>query len=78
MLDWIENAFQKYNAPDYAIRELYNVEKQLEKLPISKEDYGLVHYDFEPDNLFYDKETKTCSVIDFNDGMYNWFVTDIE
>ena len=28
--------------------------------------------------MFYDKETKTCAVIDFDDGMYHWYALDIE
>ena len=38
----------------------------------------MVHYDFELDNFFYDKEKKACSGIDFDDGMYHWFALDLE
>lgn len=30
----------------------------------SKSNYGLIHYDFEYDNVFYDDESKSCNVID--------------
>ncbi len=41
------------------------------------EQYGLIHYDFEFDNVFYDADTNTCSVIDFDDGMYHWYALDV-
>ena len=47
-------------------------------LPKSQADYGLIHYDFEYDNVFYDGETQTCHAIDFDDAMYHWYVLDIE
>ena len=48
---------------------------QLEQLPVSPAGYGLVHYDFEPDNVFYDGET--CHVIDFDDSMEHFYAIDL-
>lgn len=78
VLDWIASVLSEYNAPDYVVSELITIKSELDELPVNHNNYGLVHYDFEPDNVFYDKEKKTCSVIDFDDGMYHWFVLDIE
>ena len=78
VLSWIEVALLKYNAPDYMVSELKLIENELKKLPLTIDNYGLVHYDFELDNVFYDDKNKTCSVIDFDDGMYHWYVLDIE
>jgi Ser/Thr protein kinase RdoA (MazF antagonist) len=47
------------------------------QLPITPENYGLIHYDFEQDNVYYDSETGTCSVIDFDDAMYHWYLMDV-
>lgn len=78
VLDWIEEILHEYNAPNYVTSELSDIKIELNELPMCNENYGLLHYDFELDNVFYDKETKTCSVIDFDDGMYHWFALDIE
>lgn len=77
-LEWIANILQEYEAPLVVKNECKALKKELEKLPITSENYGLVHYDFEIDNVFYDEETKTCSVIDFDDSMYHWYAIDIE
>ena len=45
---------------------------------MTTENYGLVHYDFEPDNVFWDDGKKECSVIDFDDGIYCWYGLDLE
>jgi Ser/Thr protein kinase RdoA (MazF antagonist) len=50
----------------------------LAELPAMPNNYGRVHYDFESDNVFYDKEDGCYYVIDFDDAMYHWFVLDIE
>lgn len=52
------------------------VEERLARLPM--EDYGLIHYDFKYDNVFYHAEQDICWVIDFDDGMYHWFAMDIQ
>lgn len=77
-LDWTASVLKEYNAPDYVVSELIAIRSELDGLPANHNNYGLVHYDFELDNVFYDKEKKTCSVIDFDDSMYHWFALDIE
>lgn len=77
-LDWAQKTLCEYHAPEYVLAELDPVKKELSLLPKDAQHYGLVHYDFEPDNVFYDEQTKTCSVIDFDDGMYHWYALDFE
>ena len=77
-LEWIHNTLREYNAPDFMMEELISISKELQLLPKTSENFGLVHYDFELDNVFYDEITRKCSVIDFDDGMYHWFALDIE
>ncbi|KAB1434491.1 phosphotransferase enzyme family protein [Candidatus Galacturonibacter soehngenii] len=78
VLEWIEEVIIEYNAPSYVLHELKEVKRQLANLLQQADNYGLVHYDFEMDNVFYDEKTKSCSVIDFDDGMYHWFALDVE
>jgi Ser/Thr protein kinase RdoA (MazF antagonist) len=40
--------------------------------------YGLIHYDFECDNVFWDAGSKQLGVIDFDDAMFHWYAMDIE
>ena len=51
--------------------------KELESLPLSSSDYGVIHYDFEPDNVFYDEKDGTFSVIDFDDAICCWYALDV-
>lgn len=77
VLAWIASVLSEYNAPDHVVAELFSLKDELDKLPRTQDNYGLVHYDFEPDNVFYDRKKGICSVIDFDDGMYHWFALDI-
>ena len=78
VIAWMRDALVEYNAQDCAWAELAAVEAALSALPRHSGNYGLVHYDFEADNVFYDAASHTCSVIDFGDGMYHWYALDIE
>ena len=50
---------------------------RLEQLPTSPACYGLVHYDFEPDNVFFHAPTGQFSVIDFDDMIRCWYGLDV-
>jgi Ser/Thr protein kinase RdoA (MazF antagonist) len=47
-------------------------------LPTSRETFGLVHYDFECDNVFWDEASGRMSVIDFDESMQHWYAMDVE
>lgn len=49
----------------------------LSELPATPDCYGLIHYDFEPDNVFWDEDSRARSVIDFDDCIYGWYAMDI-
>ena len=68
----------KYPVPEKMYRETECVEQELSMLECNKETFGLVHYDFEPDNVFYEEADGSCHVIDFEDGMYHFFLVDVE
>lgn len=77
ILRWIETVLYAYKAPAKAIEELYIVSHYLNHLTKHYDNYGLIHYDFQMDNLFYDAENECCSIIDFDDAMYHWYCMDI-
>ena len=58
-----------------ARREIHAVEAALESLPRSRENFGLIHYDFELDNLMWD--SGHIGILDFDDCAYCWFAADI-
>jgi Ser/Thr protein kinase RdoA (MazF antagonist) len=55
--------------------ELGEVEKRLHGLAAGPEDFGLIHYDFELDNLLW--QADQIGVVDFDDCAYYWFAADI-
>ncbi len=77
-LQWTEQVLLEYRAPEAARRELDSIRVALSALPKSDVTYGLVHYDFEPDNVFFENGKALCNVIDFDDGMVHFFALDIE
>lgn len=77
-LIWVENILSEYHASDSVQQELIALRADLSALAKSNAAYGLVHYDFEPDNVFFDAEQELCNVIDFDDGMYHFFALDVE
>lgn len=64
--------------PEKLLPVLEDVMHQLSLLPRTKESYGLVHYDFEPDNVFYDEAAQQISVIDFDDSLFHFYALDVE
>jgi Ser/Thr protein kinase RdoA (MazF antagonist) len=57
-----------------ARRLLGRLKPQIAALPADEHSFGLIHYDFELDNLLWNKQ---ISVIDFDDCACYWFVADI-
>jgi len=77
VFNWIEENLYNLAIESLPIDELNLLRKYFSDLPIDQGNYGVIHYDFELDNVFYDDVTKSCSVIDFDDAMYHWFIMDI-
>lgn len=73
----IENRLLKYCPNKIMIDEFYKLKEEYLKLPITDNNYGLIHYDAELDNVFYDNK-KGLSIIDFDDSHYNFYALDIE
>jgi len=77
-MDWMEDVLSNFSDEITAKSELYILKDYFLKLPTTKENFGLIHYDFESDNVFYDEITKNYNSIDFDDAMYHWYAMDIE
>lgn len=76
-LDWALAEFDASGAPPYAYAALDGVRNELNAAEKTRANFGLVHFDFEPDNLFFDETTRTCTAIDFEDGMYHFYALDL-
>ncbi len=55
--------------------ELFEVESVLTSLPVSEDTYGLIHYDFELDNLKWNENG--LGILDFDDCVQHWYIADI-
>jgi Ser/Thr protein kinase RdoA (MazF antagonist) len=78
VLDWIENVLRNLPEQLAALSETKLLRDYFASIPQSPLYFGLVHYDFECDNVFYDNKCGICHAIDFDDAMYHWFTMDIE
>lgn len=58
-----------------AKKELEEVKRWVDSLEITDDNYGLIHFDFELDNLRW--EDNVISILDFDDCSYYWYVADI-
>ncbi|MCG7343648.1 phosphotransferase [Sporosarcina sp. ACRSL] len=58
-----------------AREELESIKTWLKTLEINKDNYGVIHYDFELDNLIWDGDN--VQMIDFESSMGHWYTADI-
>ena len=77
VFNWIEKSLIGLGLDQKPVQELALLRNEFASLPMNQDHYGLIHFDFEPDNVFYDETIQRCSVIDFDDAMYHWYVMDI-
>ncbi|MEC0135178.1 MULTISPECIES: phosphotransferase [Paenibacillus] len=73
----IDVMLQAYPDEKEAIEELDILTERLQSFPISNTNYGIIHYDFQLDNIFYEENNRVFSVIDFDDAVYSWYALDI-
>ena len=73
VLNWIHNILVDFPHEKLALQETKLLQDYFDSIPMTKNNFELIHYDFEYDNVFYDE-----NVIDFDDAMYHWYVMDIE
>ena len=55
--------------------ELRCLESALDALPVDQDTYGLIHFDFELDNLIW--QGRTAQMLDFDDCSCAWYAADI-
>lgn len=72
-LAWIGDALPPQE--EAARRLLAEMQAQLGRLPVREDDFGLIHFDFELDNLIWTEEG--LEIIDFDDSAHYWFAADI-
>lgn len=78
VLVWIQDVLVDFPQETAALTESKRLQAYFSSIPKTKNNFGLIHYDFEYDNVFYDVATNSCNVIDFDDAMYHWYAMDIE
>lgn len=78
VLEGLVRVLEEYRAPERIASAARDLGAELEALPRRQDNYGLIHYDFQYDNVFYDRQEDICRVIDFDDSMYHWFSMDVE
>lgn len=76
-LNWMQACLAECDAPFPALEEANRLRAELSRLPQTERNYGLIHYDYELDNVFYDEESGRITVIDFDDAHYHWFGMDV-
>jgi len=76
-INLIEQRLLNYCPNKDMIQAFLKIKEEFLKMPVTDGNYGLIHYDAELDNVFYDKEAG-FSFIDFDDCHYNFYALDIE
>lgn len=77
-VQFMESVFKKHPGEQVALQELSRVKNWLESLPANKDVFGLIHYDFQLDNIFWEEDKNHCfNIIDFDDALYHWYAVDI-
>lgn len=76
-LNFVSSVLERYPGEAGLRQELGRLRRELSELPTGKRHTGLIHYDFETDNIFYDDELARYCAIDFDDSMHHWFMMDV-
>ncbi|QUG41947.1 phosphotransferase [Psychrobacillus sp. INOP01] len=77
-VQFMESVFQKHPREQVALLELRRVTTWLQSIPSGNDVYGLIHYDFELDNIFFEEnKNHSFNIIDFDDAIYHWYALDI-
>lgn len=77
-LQWTKDTLLEYSAPNESMDEVDILIDYLNNVETDVSNYGLIHYDFELDNVFFNEADKKYNIIDFDDSVYHWFAMDIE
>ena len=72
----IESRLNNLCENEFMKNEFYKLKEKYLSLDITPNNFGLIHYDAELDNVFYDKKVGFI-FIDFDDSHYNFYCLDI-
>ena len=72
---WIAATLEAHHAPESVRAKLGEVTQLLAERPCNVQTYGFIHYDFEPDNVFW--TGSGCYAIDFGDAMLHFYAMDL-
>ena len=75
-INQIEVRLNKYCKSEFMIKEFNKLKEQYLSLEVTPNNYGLIHYDAELDNVFYDNE-EGFNFIDLDDSHYNFYLLDV-
>ncbi|NBD24388.1 phosphotransferase enzyme family protein [Paenibacillus glycinis] len=73
VLDWTRGVLERHPEEEAALLECDRVQAWLETLPQDGRLAGLIHFDFQPDNVFDRGGEAGFSAIDFDDAMMHWY-----
>jgi Ser/Thr protein kinase RdoA (MazF antagonist) len=74
--DYLERLDRELPANDGAARRVLGMlSNRLGMLPVREDNFGMIHYDFEADNLIWENDIP--GIIDFDDCAAYWFAADI-
>lgn len=77
LLSEIRERLEAHGAPQKAFSELEAVTEALDGLEQSPAVFGLIHYDFEQDNVLFDPQSGRFGVIDPDDSLRCWYALDV-
>ena len=73
LMKWIRDILE--DAPYPLYRECLEIRAALKEMPCHPDTFGMIHGDFEMDNVFWDGEK--CHVIDFDDCFVHFYSLDL-
>ncbi len=73
----VESVLRECHAPEKVLDEAAQIRAGLNRIPETHETYGLIHYDYQLDNVFFSESQGMFPVIDFDDSIYHWYVMDV-
>jgi Ser/Thr protein kinase RdoA (MazF antagonist) len=76
-LNWARETCALHNGARSAREEAGLLEREFAKWPRDNSCHGVIHFDFEPDNLFFEPICGECGVIDFDDCMTGFYAVDV-
>lgn len=77
-VQFMESVFKKHPGEELALQELSEITNWLQSLSTDQDVFGLIHYDFQLDNLFFERDKDShFNVIDFDDAIYHWYTLDL-